>query len=194
MLFLLALEELEEAERELIGRLYSDYSKRVKEMSVTIMHSDRYADDIVNDTFLKVIRYKENILNMSEAGQIGFILMCTRSICYNLHKRNKKIRFESTDTFYRDDSGKDVELELVADTDVLKTLIDAETGIFLQDAIDGLKSPAKEMVILKFYHEMKNAEIAEFYEMNPSTVSTIIQRSMKHLRKDLERYVYGTDK
>ena len=194
MLFLLALEKLEESERELFGRLYDDYSKKVKELAISILHSDSQADDIVNDTFVKVIRYKEKFLDVSDDDRIRLIVICAKSICFNIHKRNKKIRFESMDSYYHDDEGNSVKLELPDDIDLLKIIVDDETGIYLQNAIDKLKSPAKDMVILKFYHEMKNIEIAEFYKMNPSTVNTIIHRSIKRLRRELERYLYDTDK
>lgn len=189
MLFLLALEALEESERELLGRLYFDYSKKVKEMAMSILHSDRQADDIVNDTFLKVIRYKEEFFDVSEDERIRLIIICTRSICFNIYNRNKKIRFESLESFYRDEDDKDVGLDLPADIDLLKKLVEEETGAFLQSAIDRLESPAREMIILKFYHEMKNTEIAEFFKMKQATVNTIIHRSIKRLRKELERYI-----
>ncbi len=189
MLFLLALEKLEEKERELIGRLYDDYSKKVKELAISILHSDRHADDIVNDTFLKVIRYKEKFFDVSEDERIRLIIICTRSICYNFHNRNKKIRFESLESFYRDENDKDARLELPSDIDLLKKLVDEETGAFLQSVIDRLESPARDMIILKFYHEMKNNEIAEFFKMKQATVNTIIHRNIKRLRKELERYI-----
>ncbi len=189
MLFLLALETLEESERELIGRLYFDYSKKVKEMAMSILHSDRQADDIVNDTFLKVIRYKEKFFDVSEEERIRLIIICTRSICFNIYNRNKKIRFESLESFYQDENENDVRLDPPADIDLLKILVEEETASYLQSVIERLKSPARDMIILKFYHEMKNTEIAEFFKMNPSTVNTIIHRSIKHLRKELERYI-----
>ena len=193
MIFLSALEALEDDERELIERLYNDYSKKVKELAISVLHSDRQADDIVNDTFLKVIRYKEKFIDVSENERVRLIIICTRSICFNIYNRNKKIRFESIESFYRDENEKDLRFEQPADVDLLKKLVEDETGAFLQSAIDKLKPPARDMIILKFYHEMKNVEIAEFYKMKPSTVSTIIQRSIKRLRKDLERYIYDTD-
>lgn len=193
LLFLLALETLADGERELIERLYNDYSKKVKKLSISILHSDLYSDDVVNDTFLKVIRYKEKFFDVSEDERIRLIIICARSICFNIHNRKKKIRFESLDSFYQDENENDVRLDLPADIDLLKILVEEETASYLQSAIDRLKSPAREMIILKFYHEMKNVEIAEFYKMNPSTVSTIIERSIKRLRRQLERYIYDTD-
>ncbi len=195
MLFLLALESLEDDERELIERLYNDYSKRVKQLSVLILASQKYADDVVNDTFLKVIRYKEKFLDVSEDERKRLIIICARSICFNLYNRNKKIRFESIDSFYKDDADDfDTSLYIPADVDLLKTIVEEETGTYLRNAIDNLKQPARDIMILKFYYEMKNIEIADFYKMNPSTVGTIIQRSIKKLKGEIERYLYGTNK
>lgn len=194
MLFLLALEALEENERVFIGRLYDDYSKRVKELSISIFHDDKYADDIVNDTFLKVIRYKEKFFDVPEVECIRLIIICTRSVCFDLHKHNKKIRFESLDSFYNNEDENDNQLDIPSDYDLFKMLADKEASTVVKAAIDKLKDPARDMIILKFYYEMKNVEIAEFYKMNPSTVNTIIQRSIKQLRKELERYFNDKNK
>ena len=126
---------------------------------------------------------------MSENERVRLIIICTRSICFNIYNRNKKIRFESIESFYRDENEKDLRFEQPADVDLLKKLVEEETGAFLQSAIDRLESPAREMIILKFYHEMKNTEIAEFFKMKQATVNTIIHRSIKRLRKELERYI-----
>ena len=100
MLFLLALEALKDNERVIIEKLYDDYSKRVKELSISILHNDKQADDIVNDTFLKVIRYKDHFLDVAEDEKIRLLIICTRSICFDLYNRSKKFRFESLENFY----------------------------------------------------------------------------------------------
>ena len=196
MLFLLALEALEENERMAIERLYYDYSKRVKELSISIFHNDKHADDIVNDTFLKVIRYKDKFFGVSEEQCIRLIIICTRSVCFDLYSHNKKIRFESLDNFYEedDDEGNTAQLEISDDSDLLKMMVDKETSAMLKNAINKLGDPARDIVILKFYYEIKNTEIAEFYKMNPSTVSTIIQRSINRLRRELGGYLNDRDK
>ncbi len=194
LLFLLALEALEEKERVFIERLYNDYSKRVKELSISIFHDDKYADDIVNDTFLKVIRYKEKFFDASETECVRLIIICTRSVCFDLYKHNKKIRFESLENYYNNEGEDDDQLDIPSGFDLLKMIVDEETSIYVKDAINKLKDPARDMIILKFYYEMKNVEIAEFYKMNPSTVNTVIQRSIKRLRKELERYLNDTNK
>ena len=54
-----------------------------------------------------------------------------------------------------------------------------------------LDPAARQIVVLKYYSGLKNTEIAAQLHMNASTVGTILQRSLKKLRKELEAYVYG---
>ena len=194
MLFLLALEALKDNERVIIEKLYDDYSKRVKELSISILHNDKQADDIVNDTFLKVIRYKDRFLDVAEDEKIRLLIICTRSICFDLYNRSKKLRFESLENFYYNQDEEDTQFDIPSDDDLFRILVDKETSEVVKSAINKLKEPARDMIILKFYYEMKNVEIAEFYKMKNSTVNTIIQRATKKLRKELERYFNDTDK
>ena len=193
MLFLLALEKLEDSERELIGRLYTDYSPKVKKIAKSILHDDRLADDAVNDTFLKVIDYKEKFFDVPETERIRLIIICARSVCFNTYNKNKKICFDSIDSFCKDDDAA-VSYEIPDDLDLLKLIVEKETGSYLEEALNGLKSPSREMIILKIYHEMKNVEIAKFYKMKPATVNTIINRSIKYLHRELEEYICDAHK
>ena len=192
-MFLLLLGTLEDTERELIGRLYSDYSKRVKKLAIHILRDDIYADDAVNDTFLKVIKYKEKFLGVSEDERVRLIIICTRSVCFNIYNRGKKLRFESLESFNADDE-KGTRMDIPDSVDLSKSLVNEETVLLLKRSVDRLNAPSREMIILKYYYDMKNTEIADFYGMNPSTVGTIIQRSIKILRKDLGGYFSDTDK
>lgn len=194
MLFIIALEALEEKERVVIEKLYHTYSKSVKEMAKSILKNDTIAEDVVNDTFVKVIRHKDRFLEATEDECIRLIIICTRSICFDLYNRSKKIRFKSLENFYDNEDGDDNGFDIPSDFDLIKMVVNAEMGNYLRDAINKLPDPARDIVILKYYYEMKNNEISEFYKLNPSTVGTIIQRSTKKLRRELERYYYDTDK
>lgn len=195
MLFLLALEKLEDSERKVIERLYNNYSANVKELVISLLGNDSRADDVVNDTFVKIIRYKENVLDVNESEQVRFMIICARSICFNILKRDKKIRFEPLESpTYRDDNGNGVVNEPSADVDLLEHIVNEETGVFLQSAINCLDPHARDIVILRYFYEMKIPEIAEFLKMKPGTVKTVIHRNVIRLRKKLEEYVYGTNK
>ncbi len=193
MLFLLALEQLEKTERSEIERLYRKYSSHVKKLTENIVKEKAVTDDLVNETYVKVIRYKDKFIGMSENEQLRMLIIVTRSICFNYLKRKKKFRFEpvgavsSCSREYGDDSVTS------SGVDMLQTLVSKETSDMLMNAINNLKTPARDIMILKFYYEMKNVEIANFYGIKPSTVGTIIHRSVCRLRKELGGYLNDKD-
>ena len=193
-MFLMVTETLEDGERALIGRLYTEYARRVKKMAISILHSDRYAEDVVSETFLKIIRYREKFIDVSEEERIRLIIIFTRSVCFNIHKHNKKFRIESLESFGGDEDDEGSRLDIPSDDDILKVLVDTEAGNLLKNAVNSLGDPARDMIILKFYYGMKNTQIAEFYKTNPSTVATVIGRSDKRLKTKLGRYFDVTNK
>lgn len=193
-MFLLALEQLENKERSQIEGLYRKYSARVKKLTDIIVKEKNATDDLINDTFVKVIRYKEKFIDASEDEQLRMLIIVTRSVCYNYLKKKKKFRFEPIDYTHSETGKHHVTAEPSSDFDLLKTLVSKETADVLMEAINNLENPAKDMIILKFYYEMKNVEIAKFYGINPSTVGTIINRSISLLRKELGGYLNDEDK
>ncbi|MBQ8475420.1 MAG: hypothetical protein IJ499_07175, partial [Clostridia bacterium] len=102
MIFLLALQELEEKDRELVEGLYSKYSKRVKFLAYKILGDENDADDAVNDVFVKVIRYKSKFADLSEENSIKLIIIMAQNVCFNMSKRKRKIKFESIDRYLSD--------------------------------------------------------------------------------------------
>ena len=71
-------------------------------------------------------------------------------------------------------------------------MIRQETVEVLKKAIDALPSPAREIILLRYYHDMTHREIADVLNMNASTVRSVFQRSLAKLRKELEGYVHET--
>ena len=194
MIFLLALQELEEKDRELVENLYSKYSKRVKFFAYKILGDENDADDAVNDVFVKVIRYKSKFADLSEENSIKLIIIMAQNVCFNMSKRKRKIKFESIERYLSDDNTEYKSFEISDDADILELIVQGETMEYLKAVIDSFKSPAREVLTLRYFYEMRNKEIAEFCDMNLSTVNNIISRGTKKLRKSLGGYVYESNK
>ena len=84
------------------------------------------------------------------------------------------------------------DMELPDEVDIPAELIRQETVEVLKKAIDALPSPAREIILLRYYHDMPHREIADVLNMNASTVRSVFQRSLAKLRKELEGYVHET--
>ena len=80
--------------------------------------------------------------------------------------------------------------EIPDDTDISENLVNTESVRELQTAIKTLPLLHQEIIMLKFEDEQTNVQIADSLGMNASTVGTILNRSMKKLRKILEEYYH----
>ena len=134
-----------------------------------------------------------SMVNVDEDETHRLLVIYTRSVCFNVLKKRNKIDFLSVSNACHDDEGHITDIELPDDVDILEELVKKETRKHLAAAIESLGEPTSLIVNLKYYHDMKNKDIAEMLEMNASTVSTILQRSMGILRKRLEEYMNGKD-
>ena len=93
---------------------------------------------------------------------------------------------------YEEDGEEAGDIELPDEADIPAELIRQETVSLLQKSIDALPSPAREIILLRYYHDMPHSEIADVLNMNASTVRSVFQRSLAKLRKELEEYMHET--
>lgn len=191
MLFFETLQTLEDKERELVAKLYEDYSKNVKRLAMAILHDEKAAEDAVNDTFIKVIKYRDKFTDNSDDENKRLMIIYTRSVCFNVKKRKRKVVFDSYEETFPPDMCAEKCGVFKEDDNVLGLLIKEETSEYLQKAIETLNEPARDFIILKYYYDMKNTDIAELYDENVGTVGTVIFRGKEYLKKALEDYLNG---
>lgn len=185
---LLAIEEIgRDSERERIEELYRLYAQRVKWLAFGILKNEADAEDALIDVFMKIIRYREKFLSAEEDETVRLLVIYTRSVCFDLLR--KKGRLEMLSLTAKDDGP--AETDIPDEVDIPGEIVRRETAQFVRQAIREMGEPASLIVTMKYFHDMKNTEIADMLGLNPSTVGTILQRSLKKLRKKLEVVLDG---
>lgn len=183
----LALEQIEnEKERELVEQLYLTYARRVKKLAYRILCQEEDAEDVVGEVFKKVIRYREKFMDSERDRTTNLIVIYTRSVCFDMQESKKRKPTISMNRTIETKDGDEKDMDLPADIDVLQEVVKNEMIDKLRTAIRKLDYPAKDMICLKYFHGMRNREIAEMLNMNASTVSTVLERTLKKMRKMLE--------
>lgn len=186
---LLAIQVIDDAdEREYIGKLYEKYSKKVKRLALNILKNEQDADDAVGNTFLKIIKYRDKFMGIEESQLKGRISLVTRCACFDFLDKRDKITFVSMTEAVEDDEGNRQDMEIADDIDLLREMLTTVSVERLHQAICTLDSPAKEIVMLKYFDDMSNVSIGDLLCMNASTVGTILQRSLQKLKKILKEY------
>lgn len=190
---LLAINEIEnEDERALVQRLFFDYGRQVKALAQSILHSEHDAEDALHDTFLKIIKYREKFAQIDGDETKRLIVIYTRSVCFNLYRRKKRENGFAAETGDADDGTSAADRE-ADDVDVLESVLARESAERLKRAIDALASPAREIVLLKYYGEMTNFEISDLLGINASTVGSILHRSLQKIKAKMEAYLCDTE-
>lgn len=186
---LLAIESIEdEQEREFIGELFDRYSKRVKALAWGILGNEEDAEDAMGTTFYKVIKYKNKFIGINENMIKGRLKLITQCTCYDMLDKKNGLSVTSISNAVEDDEGTVNDLEIPDDFDILEDIVRRESIEVVMKGLDSLKTPDREIVILRYYDELSNVEIADLLSMNVSTVGTNLQRSLAKLKKELMRY------
>ena len=190
----MAIEAIEdENERELIGKLYLQYSKKIKGLAYKIMLNQKDAEDALGNTFLRVIKYRKNFIGIDRDETKRLIVIYTRSACFDMLDKRDKLDIISTSLVFEDGEGSEYTNDLPDGVDVLQDFIRKETLQRVIDEIQTLKTPAKEIVLLKYYYNTRNTVIADLLGINVSTVGTIIQRSIAKIRAEMGEYSYDSE-
>lgn len=179
-------------ERDLVKRLFHTYAARVKGWAMRYLGSLDDAEDVVSLTFLKIIRYRDKFADSSEEKIRGLIALYTKCVCFDMLRKKNGLPVVSVSNGYEEDGEVARDLELPDETDIPAELIRQETVEVLKKAIDALPSPAREIILLRYYHDMTHGEIADMLNMNESTVRSAFHRSLAKLRQELEGYIHET--
>lgn len=136
------------------------------------------AADITQDVFLKVL---ENIQSVRKIGKFqNYLLTIAVNICNNYFKKFKPLYMDLEtleDIEYTDNAYEKIEL------DELKTEV--------QSAINTLPDYQKEVIILRFYYDLKIREISNITKVSVPTVKSRLQQGIKKLQRYLADYRGG---
>lgn len=187
---LMAIEAIEEEnERELVSRLYLRYSSKVKAIAYKIMRNNQDAEDALGNTFIKIIKYRNKFIGVDEDETNRLIVIFTRSTCFDMLDKRDKLEFISLNIEKENDDRERFIFETASDTDIESDFMLKETVKIVTEKIKALPMPAKDIMLMKYYFNMQNTEIADMIGMNASTVGTIIQRNTIKLKKEMEVYL-----
>jgi|GEM_PF-1802096 len=185
-----ASEVLSGAKQDMISQLYDEYAPRVRYIAMQILKNDSDSDDALVEVFIRIMRYRQKFVGIDEKQIARLIVLFTRSTCIDLYRKREKYQALHRSAVVMDDDGELSEEEYADDdADVLGEIVARETSERVRGALESLPSPAKEIILMKYYGGMKNREIADFFGMKLPTVAVIIHRAMHKMRKQLEGYV-----
>lgn len=156
--------------------LYNRYSGKIYSYCRKIMNNDAVADDIFQETFVRVFEYAKKNQKMTNVA--GFIVKIARNLCLNekAKKYNNNVTIENLKFPHYD-----------------KTYGKKQLEELLKLAIEDLPNDYKEALILKEFMDMSYKEIAENLDTTIPVVRIRIYRAKNKLKEILSPYLKEID-
>jgi len=140
------------------------------------------AEDIFQDTFIKVIKTLKKGSYNEEGKFLPWVMRIAHNLIIDYFRKNRRMpKFESSDDFNIFSVISDNKLN--AESQIIKNQIDSDLGIL----IDELPEDQKEVLLMRIYRDMSFKEISENTGVSINTALGRMRYALINLRKIIEK-------
>ena len=157
--------------------LVKNYYKSVFSYIYRNIGSDYHTSyDLTQEVFIKVIKY---IKNYKEKGKlINWILTISVNTCIDYYRSND---------YKNQVNREDLKTKLTKEYDSVYNILDRKLERqMIMESLQKLPIYQKEVIILKFYHDLKLKDIAKITQSNEATTKTRLYQGLSKLGKLLQ--------
>jgi len=159
-------------------KIYDEYYGPVRKFILTYVRDDWVADDLIQDTFLRV---QKNLYSVRDSDRISsWIFRIANNLCHDHYRQSKRSSLNH----------RNIQQEIVTfrEAVVQKELEQQQMGECVQDKMDLLPPDYRSVLILSDIMAFSHKEIAEIMEISVSNVKVKIHRARKKFRAILEEH------
>lgn len=178
LLYIQMLETPEEKSK--FEQLYLGYRNLMFYVANGILHNRQDSEDVVHESFLKIIKIINKIENPKCPQTRSLIVIITERTAIDLYRRHQKVTVIPLD-----------EEQLCLPSSIGIETTEKKTDLAL--AIAKLPAKYRAVLLLRYDHGFSEAEIAQILSMSVDNVHKTIQRAKKKLErifKEQEGYLY----
>ena len=165
-------------EEEALEMLISRYHHKVFSYILTVVHDKDLAEDLFQDTFIKVI-HTLRAGNYREEGKFNqWIMRITRNLIIDYFRKNQKMAFV-------DNNNKSDIFEFFSEPSmsVEQCMITEQIHDSLRSLITLLPEEQKEVLTMRLYQDMSFKEIAKITNVSINTALGRMRYAILNLRK-----------
>lgn len=155
-----------------LGLLFDRHHRVLFEFFVRMTGSGAVADDLVQDVFFRMLKYRTTFRDESRFK--GWMFHIARNARVDHYKKHRAV------TLMPEDGAENVESPSPCPG---REFEQEEQTTLLQRALLKLDAEKREVLVLSRYQEMKYDQIAELMECEVGTIKTRVHRALKELRQ-----------
>lgn len=162
------------------AEFYAATCQRQYHFAYRYLKDEYLAQDALQETYITALknlaRLKDPDLALAWLNQINF------HVCYKIHKKQQRYEMEMKD--YAAASFLSPQL---CSNNPEDEVIQVDSKKYIMNQILKLPFTEAQVIILKYYHNMKHDEIARLMEISRSTVKRYLSSAKEHLKKTLQQ-------
>lgn len=158
-------------------QLYSLYETKMYSIAYGILKNVEQAEDVVQDSFIKISDYLDKIKSAEDDKTKYLILKIVKTTAINVYRKNKK---ENSLFNYNND------IEIEDPQNIIEAkIVNMYNHQILDSIIMNMPEIYKEIIKLRYYYELSNAEISNITGIDSSTIRKRNERAKKYIVKRL---------
>jgi RNA polymerase sigma-70 factor (ECF subfamily) len=171
--------DVQKGDLEAFEALYERYNKRLFHFILRFMKERSAAEDILQETFLRLLKGKKRFRKDSRFST--FLFTISRNLCIDTLKS-----WERKHVFISQEEHIEKATDKSKGPD--KILEETEMGKVIQNDIQALPPDQREVLVLSKYSGLSYDEIARIVESTPAAVKQKAYRAMLSLKQKLKKF------
>ena len=168
-----------EEEYHAIEQIYSLYYKRMIAVAMNVLHNQADAEDAVMTTIKYMCDYPQKFLEYRSSKTIDLIHTKIKWTAIDIYRRNQN-RFDQCISLNEETENFLCDLSV---NEALEIEVNLENREIMSKALSEMKPDYRIPIVLKYFHQMKTKEIAEFLNVSESVVDVRIHRGKLMLKE-----------
>ncbi len=184
-----------EADKTFMLNLYKDYYGLVRKTVHYITRDAENAEDLVNDTFIKLIKNISSIRTLESCKLAVYVVYTSRSVAINFIKHRD---VQQKHIYFGEDADLAEMIPSQIDNIIEDRIVHQEEIAELRDIILKLPEKHKDLLYFKYILELHDGEIADILNIAPDSVRQYLTRARRAakallhkelLEKEMNEYV-----
>ena len=171
------------------AELYAATYQKQYHFAFSYLKDEYLAQDALQETYILALRnlskLRDPMLLIAWLNQINF------RVCFHLHKKQERynaelIGFDCSDSETSPAQNTPPQSEMTVSS-AEELIVQVDSQKFLMKQILNLPFTESQVIILKFYRNLKHDEIAKLMDISRSTVKRYLKSGKEHLEKLLQQ-------